>query len=80
MARDGQTVVFVEVKTRNGHAFGAGGEAVGRLKRRRMADIALDFLARQGLTECPCRFDVVAIDCDSPEPKIEVFQNAFGVD
>lgn len=80
MARDGQTIVFVEVKTRNGRDFGAGGEAVGWLKRRRMADLALDFMARQRLTGCDCRFDVVAIDCDGSAPKIELYRNAFDVE
>ena len=80
VARDGQTVVFVEVKTRNGRDFGGGADAISRVKRRRMADIALDFLSRERLTESPCRFDVVAIDCRGPEPRIELFQNAFGVE
>jgi len=62
VARDGRTVVFVEVKTRDGCGFGAGSEAVTALKRRRMADVALDYLVRQRLTECPCRFDVVTVE------------------
>src|SRR6185295_5913115 len=58
VARDGQTVVFVEVKTRQRGDFGAGVEAVTALKRRRLADVALDYLARHRLMACPCRFDV----------------------
>jgi putative endonuclease len=80
IARDGQTIVFIEVKTRRGFDFGAGGEAVGPLKRRRMAAIALDFLARQHVTHVPCRFDVIVIDCSGPTPRIELFQNAFDVE
>jgi putative endonuclease len=80
VARDGQTIVFVEVKTRNGHNFGTGGEGVGPLKRRRIAAVALDFLARRHLDACPCRFDVVAIDCHGPEPTVELFQHAFDVE
>ena len=80
IARDGETTVFVEVKARSGPGYGAGGEAVGRVKQRRMAAIALDFLARHRLTAAPCRFDVVVIDVSGPAPKIELYQNAFGVE
>jgi putative endonuclease len=79
VARDGQTIVFVEVKTREGCEFGAGAESVTRFKRRRMANVALDFLARNKLVESPCRFDVVSIDMAEPKPKIELYQNAFDV-
>ena len=77
IARDGSTVVFVEVKARVGCQFGAGVEAVTRLKRRRMTAMALDYLARHFLTECPCRFDVVSIGLRDGAPVIEVYQNAF---
>ena len=79
VARDGQTIVFVEVKTREGCEFGVGAESVTRFKRRRMANVALDFLARNKLVESPCRFDVVSIDMAEPKPKIELYQNAFDV-
>jgi putative endonuclease len=77
IARDGATVVFVEVKARTGHDFGDGAEAVTRFKRRRMAAIALDYLARGKLTNVPCRFDVVSIDYSSGAPAIELYRNAF---
>ena len=79
VARDGQTVVFVEVKTRDGCQFGAGVEAVHGLKRRRMVDVALDYLVRHRLTECPCRFDVVSIELSELGPKIDWYRNAFDV-
>ena len=79
VARDGQTVVFVEVKTREGCEFGAGAESVTSLKRRRMASVALDYMARHNLVERPCRFDVVSIDMNGQEPRVELYQNAFDV-
>src|SRR4051794_22427903 len=79
IARDGRTVVFVEVKARESLDFGAGGEAITPIKRRRMAAIALDYMARHRLVECACRFDVVAIDFRGAEPAIELYQNAFDV-
>jgi putative endonuclease len=79
IARDGPTLVFVEVKAREGLGFGAGGEAVTALKRRRIAAIALDYLARHRLTEAACRFDVVSVEIRNNVPVIEVYQNAFDV-
>ena len=80
VARDGATLVFVEVKTREGHEFGEGAEAVGHFKRHRMVGVALDFMARHRLVDCPCRFDVVSIQFQESEPVIEVYQNAFDAD
>ena len=79
VARDGPTLVFVEVKARDGRAFGEAAEAVTGFKQRRMAQLALDYVARNHLHDCPCRFDVVAIHVDAGQPAIEVFQNAFEV-
>ena len=78
IARDGATLVFVEVKSRDGHDFGDAAEAVTRLKQRRIAALARDFIVRHHLPECPCRFDVVAVHVgDGAPPAIEVYQNAF---
>ena len=77
VATDGPTVVFVEVKTRAGVEFGGGADAITWTKRRRMTAIATDFLARHGLADRPCRFDVVAIGFDGDRPAIVVYTNAF---
>ncbi|OFV91110.1 MAG: YraN family protein [Acidobacteria bacterium RIFCSPLOWO2_12_FULL_65_11] len=77
IARDGQTLVFVEVKARHGRAFGEAAEAVTWLKRRRIQHLALDYVMRHQLTDRPCRFDVVSIQLDAERPVVEVFKNAF---
>jgi putative endonuclease len=77
VARDGPTVVFVEVKAREGREFGNAADAVTSLKRRRMTRVALEYLVRHRLTHCPCRFDVVSIHMENEHPLIEVYQNAF---
>ncbi len=59
--RDGETVVFVEVKRRTSGAFGLPEEAVDGRKQRRIAAVAAGYLARHGLADRPCRFDVVAV-------------------
>jgi putative endonuclease len=79
VAADGPTLVFVEVKAREGREFGDGAEAVTRHKRRRIVVAALDYLVRNRVGERPCRFDVVSILLSEGEPHIEVFQNAFDV-
>src|SRR6186713_2815873 len=61
IARDGATLVFVEVKARHGREFGEAAEAVTSFKRRRIAHLALDYIVRHHLSACPCRFDVVSI-------------------
>jgi putative endonuclease len=80
VARDGRTLVFVEVKARDGRRFGEGAEAVTAAKRRRIVRLAMDYLARHGLADCPCRFDVVSIELEAGEPRIQVYRGAFGAD
>src|SRR3954447_13821622 len=77
IAKDGPTWVFVEVKARDSHEFGDAAEAVTPFKRRRIARLRMDYVARQHLTQSPCPFDVVAIHFDAGGTQIEVFQNAF---
>jgi putative endonuclease len=77
VARDGETTVFVEVKVRAGGECGTAAEAVTSSKQRRLASMAVDFLARNRLMDRPCRFDVVAID--GPSQTITVYPSAFEV-
>jgi putative endonuclease len=62
VARDGDAIVFCEVKTRSGVAFGEPSEAVGRVKARRIHVLACRWLAEHrpdGASEL--RFDVVSV-------------------
>jgi putative endonuclease len=77
IARDGATIVFVEVKARLTDDFGGAAAAVTRWKQRRIAQMAVDYLARRSLHDCPCRFDVVAIDIETAGPRVTVYPNAF---
>lgn len=77
IARDGATTVFVEVKTRDGRAFGSGADAVTWTKQRRIVTVALDYLARHRLTERPCRFDVVVVAVGADGVAVEVIPGAF---
>ncbi len=78
--RDGETVVFVEVKTRQSQKAGHPAEAVDENKQRRLTRLAVAFLKRHRLLgRCSARFDVVAIlwPDDARRPTIEHIQNAF---
>jgi len=77
IAKDGDTVVFVEVKARLTDDFGGAAAAVTGWKQRRIAAMAVDYLARRRLHDCPCRFDVVAVDIEEAGPRITVYANAF---
>ena len=77
VARDGPTLVFVEVKARDSGAFGDAAEAVTWRKQQRIVRLALEYVMRHDLNDSPCRFDVVSIRFDDGRPVIEVFQNAF---
>ncbi len=76
IARDGDTLVFVEVKTRRA---GHPAEFVTEEKQRRLTLAALHFLRRHRLLDQHCRFDVVAIVWAerARTPLIESFKNAF---
>jgi len=77
IARDGPTVVFGEVKARLTPDFGGAAAAITAWKQPRIAQMAVDYLSRRRLHECPCRFDVVAIDFDPAGPRVIVYPNAF---
>jgi len=77
VARDGETTVIVEVKARATDEFGSAAEAVTPRKQRRLVAMAVDYLARHDLADCPCRFDVVAIDEAGAGARVTVYQSAF---
>ena len=77
VARDGETIVFVEVKARAGRVFGDAAEAVTPLKQLRMTRLAEQYLVKHCLSECPSRFDVVSIHYEAGGTRVDVFQNAF---
>jgi putative endonuclease len=76
IARDGDTLVFVEVKARR---KGSPVEAVTLEKQRRLTNVSFQFLRRYDLLEVRSRYDVVAIvwPDDRTPPQVEHFRNAF---
>ena len=62
IVKDGEYIVFVEVKTRSGDEYGAPCEAVDTRKREKYFKVAEEYLLRNGKSDSPCRFDVVEIE------------------
>ena len=73
IAKDGETLVFIEVKTRKTEYYGAPAEAVTREKRRKYCLVAEEYLMRNKLSDVFCRFDVIEVE----EDKINHIENAF---
>lgn len=78
IARDGQYLVFVEVKSRRGASFGRPAEAVTPYKQKRILRMAALYLQQTGQWEKPCRFDVMEITlADDAAFRINHIINAF---
>ena len=77
IARDGDAIVFVEVRSRSGRGHGGPLETVGAVKQARIARAAAVYLARTGRGEAPARFDVIGVDWCAGEPRLVLVRNAF---
>jgi len=78
IARDGKTLVFVEVKTRRTLTFGPPQLALTPFKQRQISKAALTWLAKKKLFDTSARFDVVAILLPDHEvPVIDHIRDAF---
>ncbi|MEI6166998.1 MAG: YraN family protein [bacterium] len=81
ITRFGETLVFVEVKTRKTELFGRPATAVDRAKRHHLSRAAVRYLQR---VKQPVnfRFDVVEVvgENDGPEPVIRHIESAFTLD
>ena len=78
VCRDGDTLVFVEVKTRTREDFGRPLEAVNRQKQRRISLGAFAWLRLLGNPDILFRFDVVEVIVrEGAPPRMELIRNAF---
>jgi len=74
--RDGETLVFVEVRHRADSRHGHPLETVTPSKQRRLIRAARFYLHRNRLS-CPCRFDVLAVTGLPPHLEYDWVANAF---
>ena len=77
IARDGECLVFVEVKTRRSSRFGSPFDAVDFRKQQQVSRVALAFMTRHRCGDVPVRFDVVGVHLEKQPPGIELIKNAF---
>jgi putative endonuclease len=75
VARDGATLVFVEVRMRSSEAFGGARASVTSAKQRRILHAARSYLVRE--RDQPCRCDVVLLDSVAGGV-VEWLRDAFG--
>lgn len=73
--KDGDELVFVEVKTRSSTTFGDPLEAVDQRKWLQITRVAEQYLAKYNDSDCPIRFDVIGIVTHPPQ--IDHIKNAF---
>lgn len=77
VAKDGKTIVFVEVRARQADGLCSPEESITMHKRRRLTRAALWYLKQRGLLNSNARFDVIAIRWNGDEPEINWIVNAF---
>ncbi len=78
IAKEADTICFVEVKTRMSVTHGSGFEAISAFKRRKMTQTAQWYLARKKLYDINARFDVIAVLWrQGQKPQIKLLKNAF---
>jgi putative endonuclease len=77
IAKEKDTLVFIEVKTRTSTTFGPPQLAVNASKQRQLSKVALNYLKEKHLEDVKARFDVVAILLGQKGEEIELIKDAF---
>jgi len=77
IARDGQDLVFLEVKTRKSERLGYPEEAVDAKKQKKISRLASFYLQMKNLNISRARFDVVAVTLSEASGEVKLIKNAF---
>jgi len=77
IARDGDVLVFCEVKTRKTDEYGDPAYAITPRKQQQIRKIAQGYLYEHEIKEHLCRFDVVTIQFKNGAAQVEYYRNAF---
>ena len=77
IAKDKDTLVFVEVKTRTSFHYGSPKLAITPKKQKKISMAALYYLKTTGQSSARARFDVVTIISNRDAPQVEIIKNAF---
>ena len=77
IAKDKDTIVFVEVKARRSVHYGSPKWAVTPKKQRKISIVALYYLKSTNQSSAKARFDVVTVALNQDTPQTEIIKNAF---
>ena len=77
IARDGDSLVFVEVKTRRSSRQGSPLEAVDIRKQQQVSRVALVYMSEKRCGDVMVRFDVVGVHIEGKSARFELIKNAF---
>jgi putative endonuclease len=78
VAKDGEQLVFIEVKYRKNLEYGEPEYGITKNKMNQLRKLADIYLFDKNITNTDCRFDVVAIlELEKGKPKINYYPNAF---
>jgi len=77
IAREKDTIAFIEVKSRKSKNYGSPKWAVTPKKQRKISMVALWYLKATMQSNAKARFDVVSIISSNDNPSIEIVKNAF---
>lgn len=77
IAKDNETICFIEVKTRHSDRFGMPGEAILNKKQSQISRAALCYLKENKLMDRRARFDVLSIMREGKNTKIDLVKDAF---
>ncbi|WP_211208183.1 YraN family protein [Desulfovibrio oxyclinae] len=77
VCRDGDTLVFVEVKTRGRGSRGCASQALSREKCSRLVRAASHYLSASDQWEVPCRFDLAAVSEGADGLEITLYRDVI---
>lgn len=77
IARDGRTILFIEVRSKRSQKFGTPEGSITPAKMKKISRAARWYLKKSGLENSPARIDVIAIIWDGGEPLFNWIVNAF---
>ena len=80
IAEEGDTLCFIEVKTRRSRSAGTPAESVTPRKQRQIARVAAAYMGRYHPLGKACRFDVVTVTTQNDTMTTELLRDAFRTD
>lgn len=77
IAKEGDTLVFIEVKSRRSDRFGSPEESVTPKKQELLRRTAEGYVASKNLANIECRFDVVSVMMKDGKAECHVLKDCF---